>query len=111
MVMEHEVRWALGYWIHLCFWNKNTEEWLWSLFCAAGYNFSGARASGGELVTTFVPSPSATCGPFSRGQVGVVIGEGAHSGISVRALPSIPGHSGIQGAGVSGVSVALLVGC
>ena len=33
------------------------------------------------FVTTSVLSPSDTYGPFSQGQVGVVIGEGAPSGI------------------------------
>ena len=33
------------------------------------------------LVTTSVPSASGTYGPFTRGQVGVVIGEGAPSSI------------------------------
>ena len=33
------------------------------------------------LVTTSVPTPAGTYDPFIRGQVGVVIGEGALSGI------------------------------
>ena len=52
------------------------------------------------LITAPVPAPSSIYRPCGR--VGVVLGQGALSGIWVRAPPSGPSHGGIQGAGISG---------
>ena len=42
------------------------------------------------LITTSIPFPPGSYGLFSRGQVDIVIGEGALSGIRVRGLPLGP---------------------
>ena len=68
---------VLVYWFVLCFWNKNTEEWLSLLFLRCDVQLVRGTDFRVTLVTTSVPTPSGTYGPFSRSRVG--IGFGARS--------------------------------